>query len=333
MAAAHPFSRSSRSSRFSRVSSVSRFSRPAIAVIAVIALVVSGGCARRPAPRAASERVLFRDLERQVTVTATTGWGVDQREIEGLLDTALDSVCRVDPLARRSLASWLDEEIVRLGGPVETAWKQRGKQLARVSELLVVTRIRLVLARAEEMTGSCPFWLEPELPFRGRQVSEQRFQLSFGGGGKGIVVQQGDRTDVNFGGAGRLLLGRLFRHGHGLYLGVELGGSAAFPKDETGERTALTIGADLVTPIVYRHTFTSSYVELEAGYLGHATEQDWSAIDSGVHVGFAFGARALRTRFLFPGAALGISWERTFLAGDDRTSIKLGARVAFDLDL
>ena len=49
--------------------------------------------------------------------------------------------------------------------------------------------------------------------------------------------------------------------------------------------------------------------------------------------GVAFGARALRTRFLFPGAAYGFSWERTFSDGPDRMTLKVGARVAFDLDL
>ena len=32
-------------------------------------------------------------------------------------------------------------------------------------------------------------------------------------------------------------------------------------------------------------------------------------------------------------AALGVSWEHTFLDGEDLTTIKFGARVAFDLDL
>jgi hypothetical protein len=58
-------------------------------------------CSRRPAPVEPSERALFRDLERQVTVSATTGWGIDRIELEGMLETTLESVCRVDPLARR----------------------------------------------------------------------------------------------------------------------------------------------------------------------------------------------------------------------------------------
>lgn len=298
-----------------------------------VLLLLAAACARRPAPADPSERALFKDLERQVTVAAATGWGVDTLEIDGMLEGVLDSACRVDALDRRALAAWLDAEIRRQGGPVAAAWRRRGKDLSKVSELLVLTRVQLALARAEELSLDCPFWLEPERPFRGRQISEQRWLLSFGGGGKGMVIVEGDQSDLSFGGAGRLLFGRMFASGDGLLVGVEVGASAAFPKDAQGERTSLKLGADVVVPLVYRRTLTNSYVELEAGWLGRATEDDWGRIDNGVHLGVSFGARTLRTRFLFPGAAFGISWERTFVDGDDRTAIKVGARVAFDLDL
>jgi hypothetical protein len=303
--------------------------------LAALALALAA-CGPRPAPRDPTTRTLFRDLERHVTVAATTGWGSDRLEIEAMLESTLDSVCRVDPLARRSLAGWLDAEIARLGGPVEKAWRERGKDLSRVGDLLVLTRVQKLLARAEELAGDCPFWLEPEEPeepFRGRQISEQRLVLTFGGGGKGTVVRQGDRVDLNAGGAGRLLIGRAFSDGHALFAGVELGASASFPRSETGERGALVLGADLVAPLVYRRTLTNAFFELEAGWLGRSSEEDFGALDHGVHVGAALGARALRTRIVFPGAAFGISWERTFQAGEDVTLLKIGARVSFDLDL
>lgn len=301
--------------------------------LAVLALVV--GCARLRAPEDPTERALFRDLEREVTVTSnTTGWGVDRIEIEPLLDGTLDSVCRVDTLGRRSLADWLDAEIRRLGGPVEVAYKQRGKSLDAVDDLVTLTRIQKLLARAEELTSDCPFWLEPELPFRGRQISEHRWQLTFGGGGKASVVVQGERRDLSFGGAGRILLGRMFADGDGIYLGAELGASATFPKDEvTGMRGSLKLGADFVVPLVYRYTLTNAYFEFEGGWLGHTTEQDWGAFDHGIHLGVGIGARALRTRILFPGAAFGLYYERQFVAGADVNTLKLGLRVAFDLDL
>lgn len=300
---------------------------------ATIAVVVLAACARRPAPVEPTARALFRDLERHVTVAATTGWGADRLEIEDLLESSLDSTCRVAPEARRELRAWLDAEIARLGGPVERAWRERDRELGRVEDLLVLTRVQRLLARAEEMAGECPFWLEPERPFRGRQISERRFMLAFGGGGKLIGVSQGDRSDLNAGGAGRLLVGRALTDGHAVLAGLEGGASAAFPRDEMGERTSLVIAVDLVAPVVYRRTFTNSYLEVEAGWLGRTSERDLNAVDHGVHLGVAFGARALRTRFLFPGAAFGVSWERTFQGGDDVTMFKLGARVAFDLDL
>lgn len=299
--------------------------------LAVLVGAAAGACSARLAPRDPTTNVLYRDLERQVTVTAATGWGIDRIEIEGMLESALDSVCRVDPLARRSLLAWLADAIARHGGPVDAAWRERGKDLDEVRDLLVLTRVKLLLERAEQAAHECPFWIEVETPFRGRQISDDRFQLSFGGGGKGIVVRQGDQVDLSAGGAGRVLVGRAFSDGHALFVGIEGGASASFPKNETGERTALVIGVDLVAPLVYRRTLTNAYFELEGGWLGRSTEDDWNAIDHGVHVGFAFGARALRTRFLFPGAALGVSYERTF--GDDATLLKVGARVAFDLDL
>jgi hypothetical protein len=268
-----------------------------------------------------------------VTVSAATGWGSDKVEVDALTKPAVDSACRVDLLDRRSLAEWIASEIGRLGGPVEEAWRARDKDLDAVDDLLVLTRVQKLLARAEELSLDCPFWLEPERPFRGRQISEQTWLLSFGGGGKGTVSLQSGDLDLKFGGAGRLLLGRAFSDANALFVGLEAGASAAFPKNDMGERTMLELGVDVVAPLVYRRTLLNAYFELEAGWLGRATERDWGDFDHGVHLGLAIGGRALRTRWLFPGAAFGFSWERTFLDGDDATTIKIGARVAFDLEL
>jgi hypothetical protein len=295
--------------------------------------VVLAACSRTPAPRAPTERALFRDLERQVTVAATTGWGVDRIEIDKLLGSALDSVCRVDVLGRRGLHEWLDAEISRNGGPVDQAWRERGKKLSRVDHLLVLTRVRLLLEHADAASVNCPFWLEPENPFHGRQISEHTWSLTMGGGGTASAIQQGEDQDISAGGSGRLLIGRMLANGDGIYIGVDVGASAQFPRDAmTGERTTLELGIDLVTPIVFRRTLTNTYFEFEGGWFGHSTENDWGDVDNGLHVGFAFGGRALRQRFLFPGAALAIAYERLFTEGPDLNIVKVGARVAFDLD-
>ena len=81
-------------------------------------------------------------------------------------------------------------------------------------------------------------------------------------------------------------------------------------------------------------TLTNAFVEAELGWLGQTDETDWSRLAHGVHAGVAVGGRALRARFFFPGVALGLSYERTFRNDDaDLSSLKVGARVTFDLDL
>lgn len=306
--------------------------------LALAALALAAGCARfgalpAPAPATAAEVALFRDLERQVTFAAAAGWGVDRLEVEGLLEPALDSVCRVPAEARASLAALLDERVAAAGGPVAQAWRARGRDLGAVADLLVLTRMRLLLQRASEAApGDCPFWLEGSPGFGGRQISHGRWQLTAGGGGKGIVSVRDGELDLLAGGAGRILLGRVDQRGRGLYLGGELGVSASFPKDAQGERSKLLVAADLVVPAVVRLTGVNSYLELEAGWLGRATEDDWGDVDHGVHLGVSVGGRALRTRFFFPGAAFGLSIER-LVTGEPVTMLKLGVRIAFDVDL
>jgi len=296
-------------------------------------VIVAAGCARTVPPDR-SGAALYRDLEREVTVAAATGWSIDRLEVEEILPDALDSVCRVEPLARQLLHTWLDQQIVDGGGPIEAAWRARGRSLGKVGDLLILHRVRMVLAEADRVAAAdCPFWLEVEEPFRGRQISDGRWQLTASGGGKGILIHQGDRWDVSGGGAGRLLLGRNFGARSGLYAGVELGATASFPKDDQGNRGELVIGVDVVAPVVYRHTLTNVYLEGELGWLGKTREGELDRLDQGLHVGASIGGRGLRTRFFFPGAALGLSWERAFVDGADLTTVKIGARVGFDIDL
>ncbi|HEU5059563.1 MAG TPA: hypothetical protein VFU21_23680 [Kofleriaceae bacterium] len=298
-----------------------------------VAVLVAGACARHvPPTRPAAS--LYRDLERIVTVAEAAGWHIDRLEIDAVLSDALESTCRATPGERQALAGWLDGVIAEAGGPVERAFQARGRDLDEVSDLLTLTRIRLLLARAAAAAATdCPFWMEPDGAFRGRQISDRRWQLSGGGGGKGIYARKGGSGDLRFGGAGRVLIGRGLGERGALYTGLELGGSGAFPRNEDGERGTLVIGYDAVVPVVYRHTLVNSYLELEGGWLGTGTEEDVE-LEHGIHLGAAFGARALRTRFFFPGAAIGLSWERTFPAsGAPQYTVKLGLRAAFDIDL
>ncbi len=291
------------------------------------------GCAR-PLPPRAPQATLYRDLERLVTVSETTGWYIDRVELNKLQTDTLLSVCAADPDTRQALLGWLDARIAAMGGPVQKAWRAHGKRRSAIKKLLTVWRIRMTLARAmKEAPEDCPFWIEPSPQFRGRQISDDRWQLTLGGGGKGIVLSQGGQTDLLFGGAGRLLLGRTFGDRVGLYFGGEAGASAAFPKKQDGTRGNLVVGIDMVAPVVVRYTLLNSYVEVEAGPMGSVNEED-RHLAPGFHGGLGFGGRATRKRWFFPGAVFGVSYERTYPRGAPAVqTIKIGLRVAVNIDL
>ncbi len=301
----------------------------------LLSTALAAACARTLPPER-SAAALYRDLERIVGLQTTAGWQIDRVEVEQILPATLMSLCRVEPETRTSLLRWLDERIAALGGPVEDAYANRGRKLSRVKTLLLATRIRMVLARAMDAAAQdCPFWLDPTPSFRGRQISDGRWQLSLGGGGKGILVSQGGKQDIYFGGAGRILFGRGIDDRWSLYAGAEAGASASFPRDDEGGRGALVLGVDLVAPVVARYRFVNSYLEAEGGYLARVTEDEHEPVH-GMHIGAAFGGRATRTRWFFPGAVFAVSYERTFprqSQGEPLQTLKLGFRVAFDVDL
>lgn len=291
------------------------------------------GCAES-LPPTSSGRALYGDLQRMVRWRSAQGWSVDRLALSAVEGDALESTCRTPAPDRDVLLGWLDSEIVRRGGPVEEAWRRAGKNLAAVAELLELTRIRMVLAAAAgSAPADCPFWLTPDEPFRGRQIADDRWQLTLEGGGKGILLRSEGELDISAGGAGRVLVGRTFGSRLAVLTGVELGGGAELRPNGDGER-GVVFAFDVVVPAVLRWRMVSTYLEAEAGYLAHWTERDQGVV-SGVHLGAAFGFKALRQRWIVPGLAIGIAYERT-LPGDDRPVLelfKIGLRVTLDFDL
>lgn len=285
---------------------------------------------RPPDPQASA---LYRDLERLVTLTDSAGWDLDRLEVEGMLPDALQSFCRVEPAKREALLDWIDLRIAELGGPVEVAYVERGRELGEVTELLEVTRIGMVLRRSFASSTECPFWLEPDAEFAGEQLADDRFLLSLAGGGKGMLVAQAGRADLNFGGAGRVLFGRGFGEHWTVFTGVELGAVASFPRNADG-RGNLVLGLDVVVPLVVRYRLVNFYFEGEAGYLARGTEERLTP-ESGVHVGLAGGVQASKRLWAIPGVGFAVTYERTF-PGDGVPAlhmVKVGARVGIDIGL
>lgn len=298
----------------------------------LLALAGLAACASAPRPADRSAANLYRDLERLVSLAEARGWEIDRVEVEELLPETLMSVCRTHPASRAFLATWVAQRIEAEGGPVEDAFR-RHRALEPIAGLVRLARLQRLLAAAEEAAAAdCPFWLTPERPFAGRQILDDRWIVSVGGGGKGMLVAGSGDADFSAGGAGRLLVGRAVGSHWAWLLGAELGGSAGFPRDEEGERGALVLGADVVVPAVVRYRLLNTYLELEAGYLAHVREDDLEPVH-GVHAGVSVGGVASRRRWILPGAAFGLSYERSVGEAEPIHWIKLGLRVVIDLPL
>lgn len=297
-------------------------------------LLLFGACAAPRGPASPPAGIMVRDLQRLVDVRAARGWQIDRVEQDSLLPDALESVCRTPPDARTEALAWLDAEVIRLGGPVDVAYRARGRRMDAIEELLEWSRVRDLAVRAlHAAPADCPFWAEASPGFRGRQIADDRWQLHIEGGGKGILLYTADKEDVAGGGAGRLLLGRTFGARWELVGGLELGGSAWLPKDEMGNRSGPAFAMDTVVPVGVRWRRTNSYLEATTGLLMRTREQDLESTP-GWHVGFAIGARSVRSQWLIPGLAFGMSVEHTLPNHEDAiTLVKLGLRVTFDVDL
>lgn len=281
-------------------------------------------------PPASDSSALHRDLERLVEVAQREGWDIDRMEVRGMLAPALLSLCQTRPEARLALSEWIDARIVSMGGPVEEAYARHGNDLDAVDALLSLSRIRMLLRSSMKAAEEdCPFWLHPKSEFKGEQLLDDRFILSLGGGGKGVLARQSARNELNFGGAGRILIGRGFGRHATIFTGLELGGSASFPENDLGQRTGPVIAIDLVTPLVYRHRLVNTYLEVEAGYVAHLTRGEIDPAH-GFHVGIAIGASRSRLRWLFPGLAFGVGYNR--IAEDQILHVvNFGFRLTFDL--
>jgi hypothetical protein len=258
-------------------------------------------------PREPVQRALVRDVERVVDVRGNVGWFIDETEIEAVLPDVMKSFCQVPVEDREAALVWLDREIVELGGPdVVAAWRARGKKLGNVEDLLLATRTRLLLSRAEGWAkqGRCPFWLETNARFPGVHTQDRRFIATIEGGGR--VTQEIALGRVRFGGggSGRILAGYGFAEGWGVTGGLEIGGGARFTNLQLGEQSEFPqIVGQAAAPLVLRRQLgLTTHAELELGPMAYfdrgsadpSTRQFKLHFDWGLRMGFAIGGTYLR---------------------------------------
>jgi hypothetical protein len=296
---------------------------------------------REPVPRA-----LVRDVERVVDVRGDVGWFVDESEIQAVLPDVMKSFCQVPPADREAAMVWLDRDIVELGGPdVVAAWRAHGKRLGQIEPLLLASRTRLLLARAEEWArqGRCPFWLEPTSQFPGVHTQDHRFIATIEGGGR--VTQEIALGTSRFGGggSGRILAGYGFAEGWGLSSGFELGGGARFTNLQLGTQSELPqiVGQAVVPLVLRRQLGLTTHLETEVGPMAYfdrgsadpTTRQLKLHFDWGARFGAAVGGTYLRLhRGFIPKFAVAFTVDFVPAVQDQPRLIQLGVGLRTGLD-
>ncbi|HEX2677254.1 MAG TPA: hypothetical protein VHM19_11455, partial [Polyangiales bacterium] len=219
--------------------------------VACALLVLLSACATLPP--SGPERGLYVDLKKAVELSEDTGgWVVDRIEIESQAEPAMRSVCRVDPVARARLESWLDGQIALGGGSARELYDKSGGDYDAASRALGFERVRALLRYADRRSAEeCPFWLHYEPDFAGFEGDADRFTLWLESIGGGAAVIEGGKVAIGGGGGGRVLAAWGFGQRLTLALGGELGGSGAFVENKSGARTIDTTFI-AATPLILR---------------------------------------------------------------------------------
>jgi hypothetical protein len=266
-------------------------------------------------------KALVVDLERLVEVQAGGGWRIDRYEIEDMIPSALQTVCKVPPEIRTRAIAWYERRIKLLGGPIEKAYNG---DLSAVSDLLFVTRVHMLLVEANRRAlKECPFWLTPDPGFHGIQSDRHRFTLNLETGGLVQLRHAEGRWTYGGGGVIRALIGRGFEH-TAILFGAEFAGGAMLRLGATG---SFVINYFPALPLILRmHDRTYHYdVELAPVALFQADDTRFSF---GVRFGLGGGVQGKRTRGLLPWAGVAFAYETYFPGARPQMSfLRGGLRV------
>src|SRR4051812_13650004 len=107
-----------------------------------------------------------------------------------------------------------------------------------IKDVLLYDRTRQLLGAADAAAraGKCPFWIEEEPRFVGRQNTDRKFLLDFETGGRFYSQWEGKKPGLGGGGAVRMMVGYGFGDKVTVVTGGEFGGAARFTDVRWGQR-------------------------------------------------------------------------------------------------
>jgi len=233
------------------------------------------------------------------------GWEFDALEVEAVMPDVLPSACLVSEAHRTAALAWMAQEIARQGGSPEAKWRANGKQLGKIDDLLRLTRARLTLERAAAgaRAGRCPFWMEPDERFAGRQSFARRWFLGVESGGGVNAGLAAGTIDFGPSGSVRALGGHGVGETWSLMAGIEGGGGARLTEFKLVDQQIPPLDAFLALPVVGRRMLgLSAHLDLEAAAIAYIDRLDvsqggirWTAAP-GIRLGAGVGGSYVRLR-------------------------------------
>ena len=298
-----------------------------------LALALLGACA--PLPDARPERGLYVDLRKAVVLQEQEEWVVDRLEVDDALEGVMTSICSSTTETREDLRAWIAGRIAARGGEdapdaSRRMYEAAGEMNGDIEEVRTLERVRMLLDAADGAATECPYWLEEDAEYAGRESDEARFVIlaeSLGGGS--LRVSDG-AVGFGGGGGGRVLLGYGFARRLTLAVGGEVGAAGTLPKNDEGRRTFEAVAASAV-PLLLRVSDVSRHFDVEVAY-----QTLWPAGDRrhGLRAAVAYGLSTPRVAGFMPYAMLWFGYD-LFPAQDGEPAVHgifLGTRVGVNWD-
>lgn len=278
-----------------------------VAVVSFVLVALAGRRANADEydPRGADG--LRADLERIITTEEATGWFLDRTHYESMHPSVLQSTCRATPAARELLGDRLASERA-IVGDARALYEAAGKKVtSAVERSLHLERLHTALLRA--MVEPCPFWIQPERSYEGRQTDRNRLTLNAETGGLLAIRYTADRVTAGFGPSIRVLLGLGFDHVT-ILAGPELSGAAMLRDDDKGTSDFI-VNYFPALPVVVRIRYVNWIYSVETGVVS-LFQGGEPGINLGLRAGFGVGFMALRNRFFTPWAGISAYQEHYF---------------------
>lgn len=299
-------------------------------------LLVAAGCT--PLPPAQAPRGLYVDLRKAVILEEQEDWVVDRLEVADALEGVMGSVCASTRETREDLRAWIDTRIEAEAGPgmagapnpSRLLYERAGEMNGDIEDIRTLERVRLLLASAEDTATECPYWLEEDEEFAGRESDEARFVILAESLGGGALRVGGGTTEFGAGGGGRLMLGYGFSRRLTIALGGEIGASGTLPETDDGSRTFEAVAASAV-PLLLRISDVSRHFDIE---LTWRTLYPEGPARHGMRIGLGYGLSTPRIAGFMPYALLWIGYELfpAQLGAPAEHAIIVGTRVGVDWD-